>query len=553
MITRGGFMKRVLSSLVSLLFLACLFVLPAGASGINLVKKECPECGLSSFPSKSEQVGMFVVYTFECENGHTYTYKFIPGVTDKGGTTRGGGAGRQDPPSGYTSDGVPSVNNAGVLTWQPTFPDDGDSLFLIDCRRDDNYTLSQFSSGHGKATFSASGGHASLTLNPSSGKSSFKLQSLFFYFSVKAPVSGYYSSSSLLYSLVDGIGASSSNSYYSYSHVYYDAGSLIKMPVPSSEFYKILGYSQTSNRSYLHFDLYTPRFIITPNESIITKQINITINNNSWSGNIYQDTTNNLTYIYPQYTTINENNETVTNISENPIIYNSETNQYYTYDSVTNNYYYITYEQPSTPSPAPSTSPDPGASPTPTPAPGGDSGSTSGLMDLLQSIKDSIVQGFSDLTVNFKLAIENLTINIQNIFNKKFPDISTGETAATPSPSPSASPEPSSSPSPSPDASPTPSPSVSPTPEPTEKPSKTTNFWTFIFGSGSDDGTDNGHKGILWALISLILAIISLLTGLGASTKYLFPFLPDGVITTIHICVIVLFLFAVIKFIRSFL
>lgn len=91
----------------------------------------------------------------------------------------------------------------------------------------------------------------------------------------------------------------------------------------------------------------------------------ITINNNNWNGNIYVDNTKNLTYIYPQYTTINENNETVTNISTNPIIYNNETKQYYTYDTVTNNYYYITYETTPTPTPSPS------ATPAPTWTPGG--------------------------------------------------------------------------------------------------------------------------------------------------------------------------------------
>ena len=100
----------------------------------------------------------------------------------------------------------------------------------------------------------------------------------------------------------------------------------------------------------------------------LSNQNKITINNNTWNGNIYTDNSTNLTYIYPQYTTINENNETVTNISNNPIIYNSETKQYYTYDTVTNNYYYITYEQqPATPTPSPSPSPSP--APTETPAP----------------------------------------------------------------------------------------------------------------------------------------------------------------------------------------
>ena len=159
----------------------------------------------------------------------------------------------------------------------------------------------------------------------------------------------------------------------------------------------------------------------------LSNQTNITINKNTWNGNIYVDNSTNLTYIYPQYTTINENNETVTNISNNPIIYNSETKQYYTYDTVTNNYYYITYEQqPATPTPSPSPSPspaptetpspsesptptpDPGTSPTPTPGPGesgdistpetgkpgGSSGSGQSWWDkLLDKIGNAVIDG----------------------------------------------------------------------------------------------------------------------------------------------------------------
>ena len=293
---------------------------------------------------------------------------------------------------------------------------------------------------------------------------------------------------------------------------------------------------------------------VTPLESTIKQTNNITINNNTWNGNIYQDNSTNLTYIYPQYTTINENNETVTNISNNPIIYNNETKQYYTYDTVTNNYYYITYEAP-TPSPSPS--PDP----TPTPEPGGDAGDISGLLDVLVQIRDNMIQGFADikatlvqgwadLSANFTLAIENLNLNITNIFNKKFPDQSTPETAEpSPSPSPSPSPEPSPSPTPDPGETPT------PTPAPTDKPSNgnTNNFWNFVFPGGSDDGTENGHKGILWALISLLIAVVTFVLGLGSAYSYVFPFLPAGLVTTIHICVLVLLLFAIIKFVRSFL
>ena len=105
---------------------------------------------------------------------------------------------------------------------------------------------------------------------------------------------------------------------------------------------------------------------LRPTSTNIVKNTNVTINNNdysqTWNGNIYVDNSNNLTYIYPQYTTVNEKNETVTNISTNPIIYNNETKQYYTYDQTTKNYYYITYNAPSpSPTPAPTWTPGGGA------------------------------------------------------------------------------------------------------------------------------------------------------------------------------------------------
>ena len=110
------------------------------------------------------------------------------------------------------------------------------------------------------------------------------------------------------------------------------------------------------------YQLYNLDLYIEPiADANIVKNATITINNNTWNGNIYVDNTNKLTYIYPQYTTVNESNETVTNISNNPIIYNEETKQYYTYDQTTNNYYYITYGDPA-PTPTPSPSPDPGGS-----------------------------------------------------------------------------------------------------------------------------------------------------------------------------------------------
>lgn len=129
-------------------------------------------------------------------------------------------------------------------------------------------------------------------------------------------------------------------------------------------FYRIESFrSCYASLPYMYMSVKTSTPTVTVQDLSPTQIQNnntITINNNTWNGNIYVDNSNNLTYIYPEYTTINENGDTITNISTNPIIYNNTTNQYYTYDTVTNNYYYITYEEPK-----------PSATPAPTWTPGG--------------------------------------------------------------------------------------------------------------------------------------------------------------------------------------
>lgn len=725
-------MKKVVSVFFCIVVLFGLFAFSAGASAPIL----CPHCGSTAKLVGSREEGMYIVYKYRCTNsacGHTFESKFLAG----GGSTRGGGAGRRDPLPGYTSDGIPTITSAGALTWIPDFM--SDTGYSGNPVRNAFYVYtSGFETSICNKTW-LDGTYPSwpkvdpvfsscalkLYIYPPDGKDTFLMSSSpirFYDGKFAVPVSGFYSCNTVksvtTSSSSDGLyNFSGEKLYYSFTNKHYSKDATISLPrnlLPT--------VSSNFNMVKIESTIYSPVFTVVPDESNVIKQTNITINNNTFTGNIYQDTKNNLTYIYPQYSSVDDSGNTITKIFENPIIYNSTTNQYYTYDSTTNNYYYITYVT-ATPEPTassePTTSPDPSTTPTPTPAPGGDTGDTSSILDVLVEIRDNMIQGFADLkatlvqgwadlSANFTLAIENLNLNITNIFNKKFPDQSTPGTVQ-----PSPSPEPvdpilpdtqnyiipkmisntftdehgtwvasgsskysdvfdffhafdrstsdfwetNVSPSylqieipdpenyyidgyitriskfnnryskdwtlqgsddgetwddldtqkgqnlsdmeehkytltlrkaykyyrlnmsnyassmcslshfnllgydakdvvtPTPSPSPTPDPGTDPTPAPTDKPSNgnTTNFWTFIFGGGSDDGTDKGHKGILWALISLILAIISLLTGLGASAKYLFPFLPSGVITTIHICVIVLFLFAVIKFIRSFL
>ena len=235
-----------------------------------------------------------------------------------------------------------------------------------------------------------------------------------------------------------------------------------------------------------------------PYDGALKNQTNITINNNTWNGNIYQDNSTNLTYIYPQYTTINNEGDTITNISNNPIIYNNETKQYYTYDTVTNNYYYITYETP-TPSP----SPDPGTDPTPTPEPGEDTGDTSGIMKILQEIKAVLVSGFAGITEK-----------LQNI----------GVGGSTPE-----SGKPGSS-------------------------SGGQSWWDKLLGKIGDAIVD-GLLGAISAVLKLIFKLFTTILGwiiwLVSQVLTLFPFLPPGLGALLIGGVVVCFIIGLIKFIRG--
>lgn len=521
-------------------------------------------------------------------------------------------------------------------------------------------------------------------------------------------------------------------------------------------------YAATKNADCISAKFFLFTVTCDPTENPVEEKKEVTIEDNKFTGNIYVDNSTNITYIYPKYTTVNVNNETVIEVADHPLIYNPESKTYYVYDQTTNNYYYINYEADPTPtpSPAPTVTPAPTPAPTeepsPSPAPGNEHCDHTGIIAVLEEIRDKMVVGFTDITANihtdmvdfkaavvagftdittnitavvadfkaavvagfadisanFQLAIDNLNINIQNFFNKKMEDLP--EPTPTPSPTPEPSnPTPSPSPSPAPldpilpetqnliipkmnsnsfadehgtwiatgsskysdvfdffhafdrstsdfwetNASPSylqieiPDPEnyyvdgyimriskfdnryakdwtlqgsddgktwddldtqkdqnlsdleehkypltlrkaykyyrlnmlnyassmcslshfnllgydakdvVTPTPAPTDPPSpspapdpgkpdsgdKTNNFWTIIFPNGG--GSEDGKKGIFWALVSLILALIAFFANLAVGVGYLFPFLPDGVVMTINTCLIVIFLFTIIKFI----
>ena len=319
---------------------------------------------------------------------------------DKLDTTNGGAnipapGGRN--PKGYGDEGKANVNSNGkeILWVEPFGIDDG---------RTDCFFLSPPSN-------LVAGRSASGTSFP------YSCFGLVYYF--EAPVTGlYYIGSSGdpydfgSFNYFNGNNWSLKNFVFTLGKPYYVSISLNKGQTAYLRFYYT--FSEFQNAPYKFYLNNIPVFVDPLDGSSITTTNNITINNNTWNGNIYTDNSTNLTYIYPEYTTINEKNETVTNISTTPIIYNNETKQYYTYDQTTKNYYYITYNAQPTPSPSPSPAPsespapaptpDPGTTPTPTPKPGGSistpetgkPGGSSGSSwwdKLLSKIGDAIIDG----------------------------------------------------------------------------------------------------------------------------------------------------------------
>ena len=411
-------MKRKFTALLCSLVLLCVaFVSPfsalaadSSASGTFSVDAKCPTCGgaltykwwstlgaevelkiinnaMVSIPSGSGSLGKL---TERCEScGYEKTEWKCLGL--QGGSSKPGevqaskapsGIGRKDLP-GYESDnGVPSISSEGYLIMYVTPWGLSSSTRVSGFFNDSSYF-----NGYGR-----------LEGQSGSGTSSPLSQRLFFCYSFTAPVDGIYflspvnnsypfGSYQLFYqnSWTSTFGTYNLNPFtvqFSDSRVHSKAiakGKNYFLGIGIS----ILDSNFSTGRPYKYNINSIPVFIEPLGDGAITKQTNITINNNTWNGNIYVDNSNNLTYIYPEYTTINENNETVTNISNNPIIYNNETQQYYTYDSTTNNYYYITYNDTSatpapSPSPEPTPTPSPGTDPTPTPTPGGGSGGGNG-------------------------------------------------------------------------------------------------------------------------------------------------------------------------------
>lgn len=347
---------------------------------INKVAITCPKCG-AGIRKKDGGTCPSCGFNASIDDGTVNNYR--PGFESGGGSASPGGVGRN--PAGYVSEGTSNIGQSGKLR----FVMEHYYIASIGYGATNSYWCPHMSDENpkdGVAEFSCSDSY--MTMEVSSPDKKF-CPDLRVGYKFVTPVAGNYSviSSPQYDTVCNGRGdfKCSGKIDFDYSNVFCAKGQTIKVRKELSTHGS--GYGEYWSSTFFHAVVSGPVVLeVEPTTVTINKQTNITINNNTWNGNIYVDNSTNLTYIYPQYTTINENNETVTNISNNPIIYNQETKQYYTYDQTTNNYYYITYGDPA-PTPTPTPSPDPGGStpdpgkPTPTPTPGGSGGSGGGSGD----------------------------------------------------------------------------------------------------------------------------------------------------------------------------
>ena len=396
-------MKRKVIALLLCIMFVCTLCFPAYADSddsssngysaiISDIPTTCPTCGAALHASwrstagaevelqitESGKItipagaGVYAHFRLYCENcGYSKSETRILGL-DWGSEHPGqwevkqapSGIGRKDLP-GYADDnGTPNYNNDGTLQ-VVLYPD-----VAIGSTSNTFYTF-PYSFNYTESSFYVSGNNNSLLYNWTASSNGRYLVTYLRYY-LDCTVTGLYFNEDKLLAM-SNIYSYGSNTYVSS----YISANAISQKVSTGSRVLLLTQNvgttiMANGAGHNKYTALVHPIILSciPDTSTVNSQTNITINNNTWNGNIYVDSSNNLTYIYPEYTTINENNETITNISTNPIIYNSETNQYYTYDSTTNNYYYITYVE-STPAPTPTPTPGGGSS-------GGGGGSGSG-------------------------------------------------------------------------------------------------------------------------------------------------------------------------------
>ena len=305
---------------------------------INKVAITCPKCG-AGIRKKDGGTCPSCGFNASIDDGTVNNYR--PGFEAGGGSASPGGVGRN--PKGYSDNGKANItSNGSLLIWAEPVGITG--------------------------TWCASGFRKSLSANVSdntlhgaagSGERYFNTPVCNVIYSFTAPVTGLYYLGSVYSPYEFGSFSYFDNDWFSNKLIFTtESNYAYSLNFQKGEIgYFTLEFRSAKNLSPYKYNLVSIPLCVEPmNDNSVVFNSNITINNNTFNGNIYVDSSNKLTYIYPQYTVNNE-----TKISNNPIIYNEETKQYYTYDQTTNNYYYITFGDPA-PTPTPSPSPDPGGS-----------------------------------------------------------------------------------------------------------------------------------------------------------------------------------------------
>ena len=632
-------MKKIASFFLCIVLILSFSVSAFAADAGGLI---CPTCGSAVLVHSDTIEGIYHNIEYVCSNkdcDYKRKEKKILGMESVSGATATPIEGVTAPPAGYVGKGVPNYTSSGnlIMYVEPY------ALGVIDY---DTYVYP--SSKTYRVGFGSVNSFTLYSLGSSgSGEQYFNDHWIGAIYKFTAPVTGIYYIGSEI-----GKYEFATLSWFPRSGTYDSKWSTETFGFTANKKYHystslkagqevIFGcnayFEYSELKKYMYkYQLYPIPICIEPLETSITNNTSITINNNTWNGNIYTDNSTNLTYIYPQYTTINENNETVTNISNNPIIYNQETKQYYTYDQTTNNYYYITYNAPT---PTPTLTPDP----TPTPSPdvtakpivpdtqnliipkmnansftdehgtwiASGSSKYSDVFDFFYAFdrssanfwetnaspcylqieipdpesyyidgyimriskfnnryaKEWTLQGSDDgetwddldkqtgqnlsdmeehkYSLTLRKAYKYYRLNMSN-YASTMCSLShfnllgyAAEDVTFPTPDPGGSGGGSGT---------TPTPTPAPTPGGSGGGSgDTNNFWNIIIKDNNK--TDKEHKGIFWALVSLLIAAITFVVNMLTAYKYLFPFLPDGVIAVINTCVAVLMIFVVIKFV----
>ena len=205
-----------------------------------------------------------------------------------GGSAGTGGVGRR--PSGYSENNKPDVSNTGLLHFYAPVTGWTRSIYSV--------SKCAFWTSDRITDIEVPSANASGTVFPSSVSSGSYVMAVCAF---TAPVSGTYST--LPGNVIGKYRYVRSNKWYINEYISSSAtGSYAK-----GDSAWLVAWASAACSTYAYdAEGYGVDIYAAPLESTIKPSNSITINQNVWNGNIYQDNSTNLTYIYPQYTTINE-------------------------------------------------------------------------------------------------------------------------------------------------------------------------------------------------------------------------------------------------------